>query len=104
MSKLEESLSKTYLSIRGRLVRAVSRIVPPKEIEDIVQETYVRVCKVTSNEAIKYPRSFMMKTARNLALDYVKRSESRLSVSVDDDQVPEPKYVGVFGERFGVRS
>jgi len=67
-------------------MKSVSKIVPPKDIEDIVQETYVRVCQIESSSDIKYPRSFLFKTAKNLALDHVKRAESRLtSGAVDDD-------------------
>ena len=72
------------MSLRGRLARAVLGVVPPKEIEDIVQETYVRVCQIEGKDTIREPRSFLFKTARNLALDHVKRAESRLAVSVED--------------------
>jgi len=58
--------------------------VPPKEIEDIVQETYVRACQAEHRHEIKAPRSFLYKTARNLALDHVKRAETRLTVSGED--------------------
>ena len=73
-----------YMSLRGSLARAVLGIVPPKEIEDIVQETYVRVCQIESKDKIREPRSFLFKTARNLALDHVKRAESRLVVSAEE--------------------
>ncbi len=66
-------------------MRSVMGIVPPKEVEDIVQETYVRACQVEGNSTIDKPRSFLLKTARNLALDYVKRAESRLSDSLEED-------------------
>ncbi len=81
----KESISSLFVAIRSNLARAVSQIVPPKEIEDIVQETYVRVCQVEKQDDIRHPRSFMLKTARNLALDHLKRAETRLSVSLDDD-------------------
>ena len=68
----KENLESVYLSIRNGLMRAVSRLVPPKEIEDIVQETYVRICAVKT-EQILHPRSFLYRTARNLALDHLKR-------------------------------
>jgi RNA polymerase sigma-70 factor (ECF subfamily) len=80
-----ETLSDLFIAMRGSLIRMVSRIVPPKEIEDIVQETYVRVCQVKKQDTINYPRAFLVKTARNLAIDYAKRAESRLSESLDDD-------------------
>jgi len=79
-----ESIHSIYLSLRGNLARAVSGIVPPKEIEDIVQETYVRVCQIENKEEIREPRSFLFKTARNLALDHIKRAESRLADSIEE--------------------
>lgn len=82
-----ENYTSIFLSIRERLARAVSRIVPPKDIEDIVQETYVRLCQTEKNEDIHAPRAFLFKMARNLALDKVKRAESRLAiVSVEDNE------------------
>jgi len=81
----KESLEGVYLSIRNGLMRAVSRLVPPKEIEDIVQETYVRICEISNEESIQYPRSYLYKIVRNLALDHIKRAEVRLSVSMDDE-------------------
>jgi RNA polymerase sigma factor (sigma-70 family) len=81
-----ETLYHAYLGLRRSLAKAVSTIVPPREIEDIVQETYVRICEVSEHEAIQYPRSFLFRVARNLALDHIKRAESRLTVSMDDDQ------------------
>ena len=73
-----------FESMRGSLARAVQHIVPAKEIEDIVQETYVRICQANGERKIRSPRSFIFKTARNLALDYVKRAESRLADSYEE--------------------
>lgn len=81
-----ETLYKAYLGLRLSLAKAVSTIVPPSEIEDIVQETYVRICEVSEHETIQYPRSYLYRAAKNLALDHIKRAEFRLSVSFDDDQ------------------
>ena len=78
-----------FLALRGQLARLVMSIVPPKEVEDIVQETYVRVCQVENRDQIRDPRAYLFRTARNLALDHVKRSESRLTVSADLDALPE---------------
>jgi RNA polymerase sigma factor (sigma-70 family) len=83
-----KSIDKLYLSLRGGLAHAVVGIVPPKEVEDIVQETYVRVCQIEKSDSIRTPQSYLFKTARNLALDYVKRSESRLADSLDENSDP----------------
>ena len=81
-----DEIRDVFLSMRLGLARAVSRIVPPHEVEDIVQETYVRLCKVGKAEHIEHPKSYLFKTARNLALDSVKRAENRLSEHWDEGE------------------
>lgn len=82
-----DNIRETFLSIRLGLARAVSKIVPPNDVEDIVQETYVRLCQVGNTERIQHPKSYLYRTARNLALDNIKRAESRLSdpLVIDDE-------------------
>lgn len=82
----EPKLLEVFVALRRKLARAVSRIVPRPEIEDIVQETYVRVCQFDRVANIRHPRSFLYRTARNLALDHIKRSESRTTVSLSGDE------------------
>jgi RNA polymerase sigma-70 factor (ECF subfamily) len=62
-------------------------MVPPHEIEDIVQETYVRLCQVENIERIDSPKAFMYKTARNLALDYIKRADTKKVDRVESQQM-----------------
>ena len=82
MSK--ENLTDTYMKVRNAIASVVRGIVPPAEIEDIVQETYVRACQAESVGEIRTPRSFLYKTARNLALDYAKKADTRLTISDTD--------------------
>ncbi len=81
-----QSVTSIFLSIKEGLAGAIAGIVPPKEIEDIVQETYIRVCHNPNAEPIREPRRFLYRTARNLALDYTKRAESRLADSAEQEQ------------------
>ena len=74
-----------FVAAKDSLVRMVSRLVPPKEIEDIVQETYVRICQIEHHDEIQQPRSFLRKTAKNLAIDHLKKSETRLSDDVGEE-------------------
>ena len=67
------------------MARMLSRMVPPKEIEDIVQETYVRICQMDKRESIEQPKSFLMKTAKNLAYDHLKKAETRLADGVETE-------------------
>lgn len=82
-AKNPHALFEIFAALRGRITRLVVGIVPPKEVEDIVQETYVRVCQIENKDTIREPHSFMFRTARNLALDYLKRAETRLTSGVD---------------------
>ena len=80
-----KKINKVYMKCKTQLAWVVSRIVPPHEIEDVVQETYVRVCQFKNKGEIRKPRALMVKTARNIALDYIKRAEWRLSSSLEDE-------------------
>lgn len=81
----DKDLEGLFMSIRNRLSISIAKIVPPNEIEDIVQETYVRVCQIEDKQTINYPRTFIFRTARNLAIDHLKSAESRLTDYVHDD-------------------
>ena len=90
---MADRLIDTYFAVRGQIARLVMRIVPPNEVEDIVQETYVRICRVEPKEAIREPRSYLFRTAQNLALDHVKRSESRLTAGAEIDELPAEDFL-----------
>lgn len=105
-----EGFKDAFLLCRAYLRRVVSRIVPPNDIEDIVQETYVRICQFTSQEEVREPRALMAKIARNLALDHIKRAEWRLSTRLEDVSeaelaqaggVDDPLRLAVSNEEFG---
>jgi RNA polymerase sigma factor (sigma-70 family) len=84
-SATDTSWHSVYMNARDSMVRMVSGIVPPKEIEDIVQETYVRICQMDKHKVVEQPKSFLMKTARNIAYDYLKKAETRLADSVESE-------------------
>lgn len=81
INKEHNTFTKLYLASRDSISRIVASIVPPHEIEDVVQETYVRLCQAKNTDKISSKKSFMYTTAKNLALDYQKRAGTRL---VDD--------------------
>jgi len=78
-------LTELFLSLRGSLARSVAGIAPPREIEDIVQEAYVRVCQVEKKSGIRSPRAYLYRAVRNLALDHMKRAESRLTDCLEEE-------------------
>ena len=62
--------------------------MPSRDVEDIVQETYVRACQAANKDARNSPRAYLFTIARNLALDYARKAETRL-VSTRSDTLDE---------------
>ena len=104
--------TEIFLGMREQLLHVVGRIAPSKDSEDIVQETYLRLCQLPAHERLRAPRSFIFKTARNLALDHIKRAENRLAVSIGHEEgypprsdgsrvaeVADPTFAGVVSSR-----
>lgn len=84
----EGPLDEVFLSCKNLLAKVVSKLVPPHDIEDIVQETYVRVCKFQTKNEVQNQRALMVTTARNLAIDHIKRAEWRLASSLEELDMP----------------
>lgn len=66
-----------FIRFRPNLSRLVARIVEPQDIDDILQETYIRICAASVQVEIANPKSFMLKTAQNLAINYVTTAYKR---------------------------
>jgi RNA polymerase sigma factor (sigma-70 family) len=56
-----------FVKFKPLLRRLLARIVKPQDIEDIMQETYIRVWAASEKTEIVNQKSFMLKTAQNLA-------------------------------------
>jgi len=76
-----QQLSRVFESSRKALARLVARIVKPHDVEDIVQETYIRIYQASQKGRIYHARSFMLQTARNLALNHIARADALNYVS-----------------------
>jgi len=101
MKNSPDFIFDTFMALRARLARMVMGIVPPKEVEDIVQETYVRACQIEDKDSIREPRSFMFRTAQNLAFDYLRRAETRLTSGVDNfDELELPDWAAPYDETY----
>ncbi len=78
------SLLDSFLSCKAMLSRVVGRMVRPDEIEDIVQETFVLSYAACRTQHIDNPKAFMLRVARNIALDQLKKADRRLNCSLED--------------------
>jgi RNA polymerase sigma-70 factor (ECF subfamily) len=73
-----------------RVARVVGRIVQPRDVEDIVQEAFVRCYEAARTTPIRHPRSFLLTTAKNLAINHVVSADSKRTdrvASFDDSAV-----------------
>ena len=92
---------KDYLQPHEPMLRGwlQNRFSGQIDIDDIIQESFLRVLKARESSDLRSPKAFFFATARNLALDVVRRSkviqfdsltENALSDVIDDrDSVPE---------------
>lgn len=77
-------IAATYLKYRQRLMRAVANIVDDNDVEDIVQDAFVKSYEAELNQEIQYERTYMLRTVRNLALNHVSRAAHKLNDLVDN--------------------
>ncbi len=55
-----------------------------EDVEDLVQEAYVRVCALSPAQAVDSPRALLFRIARNLAVDRARQKVARATDDVAD--------------------
>lgn len=76
-------LSAIFATHRRSLLWTVMRIVgDPQTAEDLAQETYLRVHKAVEDGQVDHIEGFLHQTARNLALDHLRRRKTRAGTEV----------------------
>lgn len=110
MIATQQLLDELFLAHRAPLVSTILRIVGCHQTaEDLAQETYVRVCQAARERSIDYLQPFFYQTAKNLALDYLRKEQVRhrvLAFNADDASVsavpssaPLPEQVAADDQR-----
>lgn len=87
----KQGIASIYMACRGLMARTVRRIVGQNDVEDILQEAFVRSFEAEGRQDIRDARAFLMRTARNLALDHVSRAAYRTTGSLD--QADEEHFI-----------
>lgn len=83
-----KQVASVFISYAANIKRYISRIVSPDDIDDIVQETFLRSYEAELKQEIKYARSFMLKTAKNLALNHINKWDNKYNDSIEDFAAP----------------
>jgi RNA polymerase sigma factor (sigma-70 family) len=85
--------SDTFACYGKLLARKIAQLVKPYDVEDVVQETYLRLFQATKRQPVRSPRAFMIKTIRNLALDRLRRADALNHVAaIDPAAEPEESW------------
>lgn len=72
------ALQTTYLANRRSLISAIQAIVRDVQTaEDLAQDAYVRASRALESHPIDHLEGFLFQTARNLALDHLRRRRTR---------------------------
>ena len=76
-------LEAAYESVRRRLSALLRRFVGPADVEDILQEAFLRCYEADAATPIRRPQSYLYQTALNLARNHWSRTDRRASSSLD---------------------
>lgn len=86
-------MDSQWFQLQARLKRYLGRILKrPEDVDDIAQESFFRVLEAGSKGKIEYPKAYLYRTARNLALNSLARKSSQLEDYIED--LPDPDVLG----------
>lgn len=78
VNKQRSEISALYLAHQNTLIKLLCRMVGCYQTaEDLAQEAYLKVSGAAQSRIIRHPQPFLYQTARNLALDYLRRQKIR---------------------------
>ena len=81
----KKSMAATYQRLRGSLMRYTSRYFrKPHEIEDVVQEAFVKVLEAQGDRTIQSIDAYLFRTARNVALNKLSKHENKLTEALSE--------------------
>jgi len=86
-------MDKQWFRLQARLKIYLGRILKrPEDVEDIAQESFMRVLEAGSKGKIEYPKAYLYRTARNLAFNALARKSNQLEDYIED--LPDPDVIG----------
>jgi RNA polymerase sigma factor (sigma-70 family) len=78
-------MTRIYMEMRTSLMRFAYRYFKtPQEIEDVVQEAFVKVIEAKQTREVQHPKAYMYQTVKNLALNRIAKSDYRLTDTIGE--------------------
>lgn len=85
-----DTTTQTFVNNLGGLRRYLSRFFSSKhDIEDVLQEAYVKAIESEKSNEITAPKAFLYKVSKNLAINYHKSAARRLTDYIEDFEEAE---------------
>ncbi len=82
-----EGITSSFLSLRTGLHKFLMRfLVRRQDVEDVVQETFLRAYESERQQKIDFPKSFLFTIAKNIALSEIDRKSTRVTSYLSDLQ------------------
>lgn len=77
-----------FYACRDGLVRSLLKMsVQPTDVDDILQETVVRVLSVGKKRVIQSPKDYLFVVSRNLVLEKLSRQSREIATDVEEVQI-----------------
>ena len=77
-----------FLACRDGLVRSLLKMsVQPTDVDDILQETVVRVLSAGKKKTIQSPKDYLFVVSRNLVLEKLSRQSREIATDVEEIQI-----------------
>ncbi len=84
----KQMLDKAFCSVRKALLLSLGKIMScPQDVEDVVQETYLRAVANNTSNSINDPEAYFFRTSRNIALNEKAKLYRRLEVALSTVEV-----------------
>ena len=81
----EHTIAGSFVENRSSLKRFLTRFLNNQhDIEDVVQETYLRASQAETDNKIIQPQAFLFRVARNLALNQLKEKSRQITDYIED--------------------
>lgn len=75
----------TFLLCRDNLTRVLRGYLLPQDVDDVMQEAFLRFFRASGREVIRFPKAFLAKTATNLALNHIKNAHYARTCNIEDN-------------------
>lgn len=76
---------EAFQSCKDGLVRSIMKMsVKPQDVDDILQETFIRVLNSDAKQEIKSPKGYLFVVSRNLVLKKLTQQSKEIDTEIDD--------------------